>query len=81
MQVTIYDDLHMGDYIGVIVQYVNKPSEHNQGGVIYSSMKQVLDTSVVCFSLAKGIIMQSKPGPTKLVTKHTAHDLQSLIWM
>ena len=33
MQATIYDDLHMGNYIGVIVQYTNIETEHSTGGV------------------------------------------------
>ncbi|GLC63528.1 hypothetical protein PLESTF_000046100 [Pleodorina starrii] len=31
-QVTIYDDEHMGDFLGVVVQYVNSPSAHHRGG-------------------------------------------------
>ncbi|EFJ52110.1 hypothetical protein VOLCADRAFT_120350 [Volvox carteri f. nagariensis] len=31
-QVTIYDDEHMGDFLGVVVQYVNSPSTHHRGG-------------------------------------------------
>lgn len=33
VQVTIYDDLHMGDHVGIVVHYVNAPSAHHQGGV------------------------------------------------
>lgn len=32
-QVTVYDDSHMGDYIGVIVHFTNTPTEHAAGGV------------------------------------------------
>ncbi|KAG2442615.1 hypothetical protein HXX76_002700 [Chlamydomonas incerta] len=31
-QVTIYDDEHMGDYLGVVVHYVNSPTPHHRGG-------------------------------------------------
>ncbi|GIL73165.1 hypothetical protein Vretimale_4757 [Volvox reticuliferus] len=31
-QVTIYDDEHMGDFLGVVVQYINSPSAHHHGG-------------------------------------------------
>ncbi|GFR41055.1 hypothetical protein Agub_g1684, partial [Astrephomene gubernaculifera] len=31
-QATIYDDAHMGDFLGVVVQLVNQPSEHHKGG-------------------------------------------------
>ncbi|KXZ56814.1 hypothetical protein GPECTOR_1g733 [Gonium pectorale] len=36
-QVTIYDDEHMGDYLGVVVQYVNSPTEHHKGGDVTCS--------------------------------------------
>ncbi|GIL42825.1 hypothetical protein Vafri_678 [Volvox africanus] len=31
-QVTIYDDEHMGDFLGVVVQYINSPSAYHHGG-------------------------------------------------
>ncbi|PNW85304.1 hypothetical protein CHLRE_03g180050v5 [Chlamydomonas reinhardtii] len=31
-QVTIYDDEHMGDYLGVVVHYVNSATPHHAGG-------------------------------------------------
>lgn len=32
-QVTIYDNLHMGDHLGVVVHYVNTATRHHKGGV------------------------------------------------
>ena len=32
-QATIYDDLHMGDFIAVVVNFVNQKTEHADGGV------------------------------------------------
>ena len=37
MQATIYDDLHMGDFIAVVVNFTNQKSEYADGGV--SDMK------------------------------------------
>ena len=31
-QATVYDDSHMGDYIGVVVHFVNQKTEHAEGG-------------------------------------------------
>lgn len=33
MQATIYDDLHMGDFIAVVVNFMNQKTEHADGGV------------------------------------------------
>ena len=33
VQVTVYDDEHMGDFIGMVVHFTNEESEHAQGGV------------------------------------------------
>lgn len=32
-QATVYDDQHMGDFIGVVVHFVNQPTPHTKGGV------------------------------------------------
>ena len=33
MQATVYDDLHMGDFIAVVVNFMNQKTEHADGGV------------------------------------------------
>ena len=33
LQATIYDDLHMGDFIAVVVNFTNQKTEHTEGGV------------------------------------------------
>jgi hypothetical protein len=33
MQVTVYDDQHMGDYIAVVVHFTNGKTPHHAGGV------------------------------------------------
>lgn len=33
VQATVYDDQHMGDYVGVVVQYTNVATKYNPGGV------------------------------------------------
>lgn len=33
MQVTVYDDLHMGGHVDVVLQFVNSPTEYSSGGV------------------------------------------------
>lgn len=33
MQATIYDDLHMGDFVAVVVSFTNEKTEHADGGV------------------------------------------------
>ena len=32
-QAAVYDDQHMGDFIGVVVHFVNQPTPHTKGGV------------------------------------------------
>ena len=32
-QATVYDDMHMGDYIAVVLNFVNKRTAHASGGV------------------------------------------------
>lgn len=32
-QATVYDDMHMGDYIAVVLNFVNKRTPHAAGGV------------------------------------------------
>ena len=32
-QATVYDDLHMGDFIAVVVNFINQKTEHAEGGV------------------------------------------------
>lgn len=32
-QATVYDDMHMGDYIAVALNYVNRRTAHTAGGV------------------------------------------------
>ena len=32
-QATVYDDLHMGDFIAVVVNFTNQRTEHAEGGV------------------------------------------------
>lgn len=32
-QATVYDDLHMGDFIGVVVHFINQATPHTMGGV------------------------------------------------
>lgn len=32
-QATVYDDLHMGDFIAVVVNFTNQKTEHAEGGV------------------------------------------------
>jgi WD40 repeat protein len=36
-QATIYDDSHMGDYIGVVVHFVNSKTEHAEGGELQAA--------------------------------------------
>jgi WD40 repeat protein len=36
-QATIYDDSHMGDYIGVVVHFVNNKTEHAEGGELQAA--------------------------------------------
>ena len=33
LQATVYDDLHMGDFIAVVVNFTNQKTEHAEGGV------------------------------------------------
>lgn len=33
LQATIYDDLHMGDFIAVVANFTNQKTEHTEGGV------------------------------------------------
>lgn len=35
-QATVYDDLHMGDSIGVVVHYTNEETKHTPGGVSFA---------------------------------------------
>lgn len=32
-QAAVYDDLHMGDFIAVVVNFINQKTEHAEGGV------------------------------------------------
>lgn len=32
-QATVYDDLHMGDFLSVVVHFVNRRTAHTEGGV------------------------------------------------
>ncbi len=32
-QATVYDDMHLGDYIAVVLNFVNKRTAHAAGGV------------------------------------------------
>ena len=32
-QATVYDDAHMGEYIGVVLNFENKRTQHTRGGV------------------------------------------------
>jgi hypothetical protein len=32
-QATVYDDVHMGDYVAVVLNYINEKTEHTKGGV------------------------------------------------
>ena len=34
---TVYDDSHMADYIGVVVQFVNQKTEHTEGGELQTA--------------------------------------------
>ena len=34
-QATVYDDMHMGDYIAVVLNFVNKSTVHAAGGVCF----------------------------------------------
>ncbi|KAG7672116.1 putative Polycomb group protein FIE2 [Nannochloris sp. 'desiccata'] len=36
-QATVYDDSHMGDYIGVVVHFVNNKTEHAEGGELQAA--------------------------------------------
>lgn len=33
LQATVYDDLHMGDFIAVVVNFTNQKTDHAVGGV------------------------------------------------
>lgn len=33
LQATVYDDLHMGDFIAVVVNFTNQKTEQTMGGV------------------------------------------------
>ena len=33
LQATVYDDLHMGDFVAVVVSFANQKTEHAEGGV------------------------------------------------
>ena len=35
-QATVYDDAHMGDYIGVVLSFENKRAAHTKGGVSFT---------------------------------------------
>ncbi|CAL8464853.1 g4388 [Coccomyxa elongata] len=35
-QATVYDDMHMGDYIAVVLNYVNTQTDHTKGGDLIS---------------------------------------------
>jgi len=37
-QATVYDDLHMGDFIAVVVNFANQKTEHADGGVRLTCM-------------------------------------------
>ena len=37
-QATIYDDLHMGDFVAVVVSFTNQKTEHAGGGVSYDKL-------------------------------------------
>lgn len=56
-QATIYDDLHMGDFIAVVVNFTNQKTEYADGGVRLTCMhfamphhKVVLKHSSLCRS-------------------------------
>ena len=36
-QATVYDDSHMGDYIGVVVHFSNQKTEHTEGGELQTA--------------------------------------------
>lgn len=38
MQATIYDDLHMGEFVAVVVSFTNQKTEHAGGGVRYDKL-------------------------------------------
>ena len=37
-QAAVYDDTHVGEYVGLVVQYTNAKTAHCKGGVRYSSV-------------------------------------------
>lgn len=45
-QATVYDDMHMGDHIAVVLNYENKKTQHTRGGVGESGQPSLLTCPV-----------------------------------